>query len=127
MLNIDDKDEKKPEVEKEIPDLTRDSSSFFDKSSLPPTPQLRRRISPKTRRRNWNLDSDSDEDNPVPPIPLNIREDSDLNELSVVKKKKEKSRHQDSMSEEDIQYRGSRIRQKIRKKRSSSRRSDSDT
>lgn len=125
MLNIDDKDEKKPEVEKQIPDLTRDSSSFFDKSSLPPTPQLRRRISPKMRRRTWNLDSDSDEDNPVPPIPLNIREDSDLNELSVVKKKK-KSRHRDSMSEEDIQYRGSRIRQKLRKKRSSPR-SDSDT
>jgi hypothetical protein len=77
------------------------------------------------RRRTWNLDSDSDEDNPVPPIPLNIREDSDLNQLSVVKKKK-KSRHQDSMSEEDIQYRGSRIRQKLRKKRSSPR-SDSDT
>ncbi|CAG2185726.1 TRPM3 [Mytilus edulis] len=130
LLNID-KDLQKPEAEKKVADLLEDNLSdeqyAMAPSLLPISP---RRKSPS---KNWTMDSDSDDEKPSRSLRMNIQHDSDdnsdLNNFNKAKKKRRsrrsRSQPQDSFSEEDLKFRGSKIRQKLRKKRS--RQNDSDS
>ncbi|XP_071180049.1 transient receptor potential cation channel subfamily M member 4-like [Mytilus edulis] len=130
LLNID-QDIQKPEAEKKVADLSEENLSdeqyAMAPSLLPISP---RRKSPT---KNWTMDSDSDDEKPSRSLRMNIRHDSDdnsdLNTFNKAKKKRRsrrsRSQPQDSFSEEDLKFRGSKIRQKLRKKRS--RQNDSDS
>ncbi|XP_076107233.1 transient receptor potential cation channel subfamily M member 8-like [Mytilus galloprovincialis] len=130
LLNID-KDIQKPEAEKKVADLLEDNQSdeqyAMAPSLLPISP---RRKSPT---KNWTMDSDSDDEKPSRSQRMNIQHDSDdnsdLNNFNKAKKKRRsrrsRSQPQDSFSEEEMKFRGSKIRQKLRKKRS--RQNDSDS
>lgn len=109
-------------MEKKVPTWTSDPH-VETLAGLPPTgtPLLSRR---KPTLPMWNDDSDSDEhDNrQQPSLMYNIRNDSensDLNNFDRKKHRRSKALHQDSISEEEYHHRSSRIRQKLRKKRSS--------
>ncbi|XP_052075160.1 transient receptor potential cation channel subfamily M member-like 2 isoform X1 [Mytilus californianus] len=128
LLNID-KDIQKPEAEKKVADLWEDNQSDEEYAMAPSLlPIAPRRKSPT---KNWTMESDSDDEKPSRSLRMNIQHDSDdnsdLNNFNKVKKKRRsRSRPQDSFSEEDLKYRGSKIRQKLRKKRSRTNDSDSN-
>ncbi|VDI11958.1 Hypothetical predicted protein [Mytilus galloprovincialis] len=130
LLNID-KNIEKPEAEKKVADFLEEKVSDDEyavtPSSLPISPRR------KSATKKWTTDSDSDDEKPSRSLRMNIQHDSDdnsdLNNFDQFKKtrrsKRSKSRSQDSFSEEDLKYRGSKIRQKLRKKRSRKNNSDS--
>ncbi|CAC5369887.1 unnamed protein product [Mytilus coruscus] len=131
LLNID-KDIQKPEAEKKVTDLLKENLSDGEYAMAPSLlPISPRRKSPT---KNSKMDSDSDDEKPSRSLRMNIQYDSDdssdLNNFNKVKKKRRRrrcrSRPQDSFSEEDLKYRGSKIRQKLRKKRSHTNDSDSN-
>ncbi|XP_071180089.1 transient receptor potential cation channel subfamily M member 8-like isoform X2 [Mytilus edulis] len=128
LLNID-KDIQKPEAEKKVADFWEENQSEEEYAMAPSLlPIAPRRKSPT---KNWTMDSDSEDEKPSRSLRMNIQHDSDdnsdLNNFNKVKKKRRsRSRPQDSFSEEDLKYRGSKIRQKMRKKRSRTNDSDSN-
>ncbi|XP_052073403.1 transient receptor potential cation channel subfamily M member 3-like isoform X6 [Mytilus californianus] len=128
LLNID-KDIQKPKAEKKVADLWEENQSDEEYAMAPSLlPIAPRRKSPT---KHLTMDSDSDDEKPSRSLRMNIQHDSDdnsdLNNFDRVKKKRRRrSRPQDSFSEEDLKYRGSKIRQKLRKKRSRTNDSDSN-
>ncbi|XP_076107231.1 transient receptor potential cation channel subfamily M member 8-like [Mytilus galloprovincialis] len=130
LLNID-KDIGKPEAEKKVADLLEENGSEDEYAMAPSSLTISPRRKSPTKK--WTTDSDSDDEKPTRSLRMNIQHDSDdnsdLNNFDQFKKtrrsKRSRSRPTDSFSEEDLKYRGLKIRQKLRKKRS--RKNDSDS
>ncbi|VDI11959.1 Hypothetical predicted protein [Mytilus galloprovincialis] len=125
LLNID------KNIQKPVTDLLEENLSEEEYSMALSLLPIAPRRNPPTK--NWTMDSDSDDEKPSRSHRMNIQHDSDdnsdLNNFNKAKKKRRsrrsRSQPQDSFSEEELKFRGSKIRQKFRKKRS--RQNDSDS